>query len=730
MLTIDRLFVAKEFDHEKLPAISWSRKSGVYWTLEPADSRVGQDLIVHRAETAGRTVFLPASAFIPEGEKEPLDVESFAFSEDEASLLIYTNSRKVWRRNTRGDYWVIDVASKKLRKLGGDAEPATMMFAKFSPDGTRVAFVRHNNIFVQKLDDLSMTQVTQDGSPTLINGTSDWVNEEELGLRDCFRWSPDGKTLLFWQFDTTGVREFHLIDNTSGTYPRVVSFPYPKVGEKNSSTRLGVVNAGGGEVQWLKIPGDPREHYLARAEWTPDGTQLLVQQFNRLQSENRVMLCDPKTGEARPLFIESDTAWIENENPVRWTSDGKGLVWLSERSGWRQALLVNLATGEFTPVTQGEYDVVDVVTVDSEGGWLYVTASPENATQRYLYRVSLKGGALEQISPTDQPGWHQYDISPDAKWAIHSYSSFSSPPVVELISLPKHAVARVLSTNDGLREKLEGLSRPTVEFLKIDLGDGVHVDGWCIKPPQFDPEKRHPLLIHVYGEPHGATATDSWKGPRGLWHWMMAQKGCVVVSFDNRGTNVPKGRVWRKCVHRQIGELATHEQAAAIKAFLSQSPFIDASRVGVWGWSGGGSMSLNAIFRYPDLYHTAIAVAPNANQLLYDSIYQERYMGLPDDNADGYRGGSPLTYAKQLRGNLLLVHGTGDDNGHYQGTEVLMNELIAQGKHFTVMPYPYRSHSIDEGPNTVPHFWDTLTRYLDDHLISPASTSPTDPLRH
>jgi len=668
---------------------------------------------------------VPASAFAPKQGDAPLHVESFEFSLDESKLLIFTNSQKVWRRNTRGDYWVLDIATRKLQQLGGEAPSSSMMFAKFTPDGSRVGFVRDNNIYVQRLSDLAITTVTTDGSDTLINGTSDWVNEEELELRDCFRFSPDSEQILFWQFDTSDVARFHLLNNTDGNYPRITSFPYPKVGETNSATRLGVVSIRGGDVLWLQIPGEPRQHYLPHAEWLPDGSQVVIQQLNRLQTENRVMLADPRSGATRLLMTETDSAWLENENSVRWARDGRSLLWLSERSGWRHAYLASLNAEPLRPVTTGEFDVMEVSAVDTAEERLYFAASPENSTQRYLYRTPLAGGPTERISPKSQPGWHEYNISPDSRWAVHTYSTFITPPIVELIRLPDHSVVRVLADNRLLREtRMANLNRPIAEFLTIDIGGGVTLEAWCLRPPDFDASRKYPLLIHVYGEPHGQSVKDAWDGPRGLWHEMLAQQGFVVASVDNRGTNVPLGREWRKCVHRQIGILASQEQAAAVRAMLKRWPFIDPTRVGVWGWSGGGSMSLNAVFRYPELYRTAVAVAPNADQLLYDTIYQERYMGLPNDNADGYREGSPLTHAHKLRGDLLIVHGTGDDNGHYQGTERLMNELIAQGKHFTVLPYPNRSHSIDEGTNTSRHFWGYLTRYLQDNLMSPHAPAP------
>jgi dipeptidyl-peptidase-4 len=719
LLTLERIFASGEFRERGLGAYKWSRRTASYFTLEaPQTGGKGRELVRNDTATGLKEIVVPGSAFIPEGHSEPLNVESFEFSADESRLLLYTNSRRVWRRNTRGDYWALEVATRQLRKLGGNAAPSTLMFAKFSPDGTRVAYVRENNIYVQDLRSMRIVALTRDGSSTLINGTSDWVNEEELSIRDAFRWSPDGRSIAFWQFDTSGVRQFHLINNTADTYPKITSFVYPKVGETNSATRLGLISATGGRVRWLEIPGDPRNHYIPHAEWSPDGKRLLVQQFNRLQNTNRVMLADAKSGAIRTVLTETDAAWLENENPAQWMDNGSKFLWLSERDGWRHAYLAGTDGRQFARITGGDFDVIQVEAMDEKNGWLYFSASPENPTQHYLYRARLGGGTPERLSPVAQPGWHTYDFSPDAQWAMHTYSTITNPPVVELVQLPGHKVVRVLADNQKLREKLATLRLPTAELLKVDIGDGVSLDAWCLKPPGLNPSAKYPLLIHVYGEPASQSVSDRWHGGSGLWHWMLAQQGYIVASIENRGTPVPRGRTWRKMAFRQVGILAAQDQAAGVQALLKLWPYADAGRVGVWGWSGGGSMSLNAIFRYPDLYSTAMAVAPNASQLLYDTIYQERYMGLPQDNAENYRLGSPITHASQLKGNLLLVHGTGDDNGHYQGTERLMNELIAHHKHFTVMPYPNRSHSISEGTNTVRHFYGTLTRYLHEHLAA------------
>jgi dipeptidyl-peptidase-4 len=400
-----------------------------------------------------------------------------------------------------------------------------------------------------------------------------------------------------------------------------------------------------------------------------------------------------------------------------WLAGGKGLFWLSERDGWRHAYYVSRDGKEVRLMTPGDYDVMSVDAIDEKAGLLYVTASPDHATTRFQYRVRMDGtGKPERVGPAGQAGVHRYDVSPTARWAFRTFSTLDTPPQTELVRLPGGETVRPLAANAALRAKVDALNRKRVEYTKLDIGGGIQVDSWRILPPNFDPAKKYPLFVYVYGEPAGQTVQDSWGGNNYLWHLMLAQQGYIVASFDNRGTPAPRGRAWRKSVYRQVGILASADQAAAVRAAIAAWPFVDADRVGSWGWSGGGQMTLNAIFRYPDLYKTGMAVAFVSDQRLYDTIYQERFMGLPQDNADGYTNGSPITFAKNLTGNLLIVHGTGDDNVHYQSFEMLVNELIANGKAFTMMSYPNRSHGISEGPGTTMHLYTLLTTYLNTHM--------------
>ena len=718
VLTVERVFAGREFAAERFGPARWMRDGESYTTLEPsAEVKGGRDLVLCEASTGKRSVLVSAARLVPPGASDPLSIENYAWSPDGKVLIVFTNSKRVWRQNTRGDFWTFDLATGRLRQLGRAFKPSTLMFAKLSPDGRKAAYVVANDIYAEDLTSGRVIRLTYDGGEDVINGTSDWVNEEEFGIRDGFRWSPDGASIAFWRFDTKAVPTFTMIDNTSALYPRTTSFKHPKPGQANSAVKIGIVPAEGGYPVWLKTPGDPSNAYVARLEWAGNSREVVLQHLNRLQNTLSVLLGDAATGEVRTVFTDTDEAWVEVMDDFVWLEGGKRLLWLSERDGWSHAYSVGRDDGSARLLTPGSYDVLGVNAVDEKNGVLYVTASPDDATKRFLCRVRMDGkGKPELVGPAGQGGVHRYDVSPTARWAFHSYSRLDEPPVTELVRLPKGEAVRTLAANAELKARVEGLARKRAEFFRLPIGGGVEVDGWRILPPDFDPSRKYPLLVYVYGEPAGQTVQDSWGGSGYLWHLMLAQRGYIVASFDNRGTPAPRGRAWRKSVYRQIGVLASADQAAAVRAALAAWPCADPERVGVWGWSGGGSMTLNALFRYPGLYKAGISVASVPDQRLYDTIYQERYMGLPAENPDGYRNGSPITFAKDLAGRLLVVHGTGDDNVHYQGFEKLVDELVAHNKTFAMMAYPNRSHGISEGQGTTLHLYTMFTRFLEENL--------------
>jgi dipeptidyl-peptidase-4 len=719
-LTIDRIFASRDFAPELFGPSVWLPDGGGYTTVEPsAEAGGGADLVRYDAATGAREVLVPAGRLVPPGATTPLDLEGYGWSPDRKRLLVFTNTARVWRDNTRGDYWVLDLATWALRRLGGDAKPSTLMFAKFSPDGGRVAYVRENDLYVESLADGAVTRLTSDGSRTTINGTTDWVYEEELGLRDAFRWSPDGKRIAYWQLDASGVRDFLLINDTDSLYSFTVPVQYPKVGTTNSAARVGVVSASGGATTWLDVPGDPRDNYLARMEWAASSNEVVVQHLDRKQNTLTLYLGDAASGRVRPVLVERDSAWVDVVDDLRWLRGGREFTWLSERDGWRHLFVVSRDGASTRLVTKGDYDVAGIAEIDTTGGWVYFIASPASGTQRYLYRAALDGRRpAERLTPAAERGTHRYDVAPGGRFAIHVASSFGTPPATDLVKLPDHARLRVLAGNDSLRAAVSRLARGPAEFVRVPIDSGVELDGYLMKPPGFDPARKYPVLFHVYGEPAGQTVTDAWGGRNYLWHLMLAQQGYVIASVDNRGTPSLRGRSWRKSIYGKIGILNSADQAAAARELLRTHPYLDTARVGVWGWSGGGSMTLNLLFRSPDVYKVGMSVAPVTNQRNYDTIYQERYMGLPDENAEAYRLGSPITFADRLRGKLLLVHGTGDDNVHWQNSEQLINALVAANKPFTMMAYPNRTHGISEGRNTTRHLYELLTRYLTENLPS------------
>jgi dipeptidyl-peptidase 4 len=707
----------------------WFGDGSSYLALEPSPSGQGTDIVRYQTAAGARDILIPASRLVSQGATNPLDIEEYSFSPDGHQLLIFTNSQTVWRQNTRGDYWLLNLQSNALRKLGADAPASTLMFAKFSPDNSKVAYVRFDthNLYSEDLASAKITQLTRDGSATVINGTSDWVNEEEFDIRDGFQWSPDSRAIAFWQFNTEGVKDFTLIYDLGsprgkivteipypqfGVYPETLVYPYPEAGTPNSAVRVGVVSLDSSQITWMQTPGDPHDFYIPRMEWT-DASHLLLQHMNRLQNKNEFLLADSASGAPHAIFTDEDKAWVELNEEIRWINHHQEFLILSERDGWRHLYRVDLSTGKIQLITRGNFDVVSLDRLTPDEQFIYFIASPDNATQRYLYRVRLDGSApAERITP-NQPGTHSYTISPNAEYAFHNFSSLNDPPHSDVVHLPDHRVLRTTADNSALAEKTKPLSSGPAEFLKLDAGNGLLVDAWLAKPPHFDTSKKYPLIVYVYSEPAGQTTEDRWPS---IFLRALTAAGYLVASFDNEGTPAPRGRDWRKVVYKNIGPLSSQQQSAALQSLEKSHTFIDPKRIGVWGWSGGGTETLNLMFRYPDVYSVGVSVASVPDQRLYDSIYQERYMGLPQDSPDAYKQSSAINFTSGLRGDLLVMHGSGDDNVHFQGFELLVNKLISEGKIFDMRVYPGRTHGIFEGPGTTPDVYSNILSYFQTHL--------------
>ncbi len=642
-------------------------------------------------------------------------IEKLVWNKTQDKVLIFTNSKKVWRANTKGDYWIFDLASGKGRQIGKDLDSSSLMFAKFSNDNKNVAYVYKHNIYMENIDTGKIKQLTKDGTAKIINGTFDWVYEEELACRDGFRWSPDGSSIAFWRVDASDTKYHLMMNNTDSLYSFTVPVEYPKAGEKPSSVKLGVINIASDKTNWLEIPGAADNNYLPRMEWTGNN-ELMAIQLNRHQNEVNVYKCIANTGKANRIYQEKNNSWIDvfdissgvyDGFPCTIVDNGKAFLWNSDADGWMHVYKIAMDGKSKELITKENFDTY-FLAYNQATKTIYTTASPVDATQQYLYETNLDTKKTKRSTPNQFDGTNTYRFSPDGAFAKHTNSNINRNWNSRLISLQNH---KKIYPNEA-----DLFSAPkrdyTLEKFKVKTIDNVELDGIMAKPLDFDASKKYPLFFFVYGEPMSAVANDV---PYfNSYIAALIPKGYIGIALDNRGTPVFKGTEWRKSIYKNIGIINTRDQAMAAKEILKWN-FIDKDRVAVHGWSGGGAVTLNLMFQYPEIYKTGIAIAAVTDQHFYDNIYTERYMGLPTENAAAYAQASPVTHAKNLKGNLLYIHGTGDDNVHYKNAEVLINELVKYGKMFDLMIYPNRTHSINEGVGTSQHLADTFMKYIIEH---------------
>ena len=703
-LTVERIYGSRDFTTRGVSP-RWLADGESFTVVETTAD--GSDLWVEGIRTGKRTRLLEGSVLKVTESAPPIEIEDYEWSADERKLLIFSDAQRVWRQATKGTYYVYDIGERRLVPVSRQA--GWQLFAKFSPDGGKVGFVRDNNLFVTELATGAETQLTRDGSDNIINGTTDWVYEEELDLRDAWRWSPDGKRIAFWRFDQSPVALFTMLDKL-GQYPAPVAFRYPKAGTANSRVRVGVIDLADGATRWFDVGGSEQD-YLARMDWIPGTDQVVIQRANRHQNRIDVLVGDAATGRTHALFTETDSAWVDVDNDMTWLNGGRQFLWSSERDGFNHLYLYDASGEVVRQVTRGAWDVNTLYGVDEAKGWVYFAASVESPMQRHIYRVRLNGSGMEKLAK--EAGTHSANFSPDFSLFVGSYSAIDKPPVYRLVEADG-TVLRVLEGNDGARAAVDALALPRPEFVKIPAADGVtQLNAYILRPAAGSAAARHPVLMYVYGGPGSQTVTDAWGGTRYLWHQMLAQKGYVVVSVDNRGTGA-RGRAFKKATYLNLGRLETDDQIAAAR-HLGTLPYVDPARIGIWGWSYGGYMTALSLGRGGDVFRAGVSVAPVTDWKLYDTIYTERFMRTPQENPTGYREGSPLHHTRGMSGDLLLIHGTGDDNVHDQNTMQLVQALVQDGKQFDLMLYPNRTHSI-AGGNTQVHLFTMITNWLDEHL--------------
>jgi dipeptidyl-peptidase-4 len=605
--------------------------------------------------------------------------------------------------------WFHDARSGERRILGMDEKNADSNAKSRSSEGRFRIESRAEKLVA--VDPENQTEIL------LVSNTSDRKVEYREPI-----WSPDGSRVMFIEADYTNVRTRSVLVPSDPSYPEVQQHRFARVGGDIEKLRVGVVNADGTNLRWLPIDCPKEGIYLGQVEWAGNSDEVLVERFSRFRDRRDFLLINGG-GQVQTIYSETNEAWVESSqgknSGLVWIQAGKEFVVISEKDGWRHAYRCSRDGKESVLLTPGDYDLIDRAVIDEARGWYYFYASPHDGTQKYLYRVSLEGlGEAQRISPKDQVGTHGYLFSRDTKWAIHTFSTLDSPPVHTLVEVESHRVVSSLEDNQEIRERMKSIGTSPTEFLKLDIGNGIVFDAWMIKPKDFDASRKYPIFIYVYGEPHAQTVLNEWGAAQIDFHRVVAELGYVVVSIDNRGTPAPKGAAWRRSIFGSLGPLSTEEQEAGLQALAKQCPFVDLSRVGIWGWSGGGSNTLNALFRKPNSYHVGIAVVPKPQPHLYNAWFQEIFMRDRDVNPEGYERSAPIHFAEGLQGKLLIMTGSGETNTHIQIIEGLVDKLIALGKPFDYMVYPNRDHGLREGDGTLVHVRMHILRYLLQNLPS------------
>jgi dipeptidyl-peptidase-4 len=631
---------------------TWLPDGSGYLKLETPAGASAAEIASYDSGSGKRTVVVPSEKLMVPATSQRLVIRWFVRSPSGNRFLLRTD---ITSGEHGRDHWLFEPQSGALRPVDA-GRGARFESNAFSPDGQRLLGSRGADLIVFDMTSGRTIPLTKDGDPDTI----------EYGFAS---WSPDGKSIAYVRTDSSAVPKRAVLVPGDPTYRAFRETRYERIGGPISTLRIGVVGVEGSPTRWIELADKPGTFYLNQVSWAGNSDELLVEKLSRSRDAREFLLANHRTGVIAKAYAETDPAWIDMEPSanagLEWINGGKAFVIISERDGWRRAYVVARDGSSMTPITAAGSDLIARGQVDDKNGWFYYFASPDNATQRYLYRAHLDGtGVPERLTPPDQSGSHRYVFSPDSRWAFHTYSSFDRPPVTDLVQLPEYRSLRVLEDNAAPASRVKQLiARPT-EFLQIDIGGGVVMDAWMLKPRDFDPMKKYPVLVYVYGEPAGQTVLDDWGSGQALFHRAVADLGYIVITMDNRGTPAPKGAAWRRAVFGSLGPISTEDQAAGLKALARRCPFVDLSRVAIWGWSGGGSNTLNAMFRKPGVYHVGIAVVPKPQPQYYNAGYQEIYMRTPKDNPEGYRTCAPITYAEGLRGDLLIITGSGESNTH------------------------------------------------------------------
>ncbi len=698
-ITLEKLYAENYFRPQTLTRGA-SMQDGLHYTLLQG----GLEINKHAYESGEKleTIFSARQHLLNE-EGDPIRIQTYMFSPDESKLLLGTRRESIYRRSYMAEYYIWDLHKQELTLL---SEGSRQQLPDFSPDGRMIAFVRDNNIFLRNLQDGREWAVTTDGlRNNIINGSTDWVYEEEFYLTKGFYWSPDSRRLAFYRFDESNVKEFNILIY-DGLYPSGQRFKYPKAGEENAHVSIHIHELASGETI-LVDTGEEKDQYIPRIQWTKNPGLLSVQRLNRHQNKLEILLAKAESGETEILYQESNIFYVAVTDDLHFLEDGKHFVISSEKSGYNHLYMYDMQGRQIRALTSGEWDVEKLLGVDENRGLVYYLARAESPLRNALYAVNLNG--RRNVKLTEGKGINNPSFSAGFRYFINEFSTASTPPVFS-IHRADGSLVSVPVDNSRLKERIAAHGFVEPLFFKFCTPDSVALNAWMLKPPDFDPEQTYPVLLYVYGGPGSQTVVERWNAFNGVWFQMLAQKGYIVVSVDNRGTG-NRGEWFRKMTYLQLGKYETMDQAAAA-SYLGGLDFVDASRISIFGWSYGGYLSLLCLARAPELFASAISVAPVTNWRFYDTVYTERYMRSPQENPDGYDDNSPINHADKIKGNLLLIHGSADDNVHYQNTMEMSRALIDAGVDFEMMIYPDRDHSIFTRQDRL-HLYRLMNDFLD-----------------
>lgn len=638
---------------------------------------------------------------------EKFQASSYVFSDDESKILLKSDREAIYRRSSKEVCRVWDSKAKKLHLIHGGAK---VSFGKFSPDASRFAYMHDNDLYYYDFASGTKKAVTSDGEwGKIINGGTDWVYEEEYAFTRAFFWSPDNQKVAYYRFDESHVKEFSMV-MYGELYPNKYDFKYPKAGEENAFIDLYIYDTGSGKQVKVDL-GSERDIYIPRVKWTKSAEKLAVMRMNRLQNTCDVLMVDAATGKSKVILSEKEETYVEQPSDNTWIflEDGKHFLWQSERDGHNHLYLYDLDGQLVRQLTKGDYDVSEISAVDEQEGQIYFMSTFISPLERHLYRVDMEGGKPKLL--TKEKGWHNVSFSSGNTYYMDTYSTITTPAVAGLYD-KKGKQLEVLEDNAKLKKTMDGYNLSTPEFMQVNA-DGQKLNAWMIKPPNFDKGKKYPVFMYVYGGPGSQTVKNQFLGFNYLWHQMLAGMGYIVVSVDGRGTG-GRGEDFKKVTYGQLGKYETEDQVAAAK-YLGTLPYVDANRIGIWGWSYGGYMTSLCLTKGGGVFKMGIAVAPVTTWRFYDTIYTERYLSTPQKNPSGYDDNSPIQFADKLEGKYLLVHGTADDNVHFQNSVEMVDALVNANKQFDMHFYPNKNHGIFGGLTRF-HLYRKMTDFIQANL--------------